>query len=213
MNLEEIRTNYSMMELDEKIVNENPMEQFKTWLQAAMDAEALEPTAATLSTVSKDMQPSSRVILLKEVTESGFVFYTNYESKKGMEMVFNPKVSLLFMWKELQRQLRIEGTVSKIDQNKSKKYFQSRPRGSQLSAWASEQSATVISRDYLEHQKQNLTLKFKDEDPLPLPDFWGGYEVIPSYFEFWQGRMDRLHDRIVYRQAEDAKWKIERLAP
>jgi pyridoxamine 5'-phosphate oxidase len=197
--------------LSEKILLPDPFRQFNLWFDEAKQFEAFEPTAAVLSTVGKENHPSSRTVLLKDVNKTGFVFYTNYESRKAKELTFNPNASLLFLWKELQRQVRIEGTAEKVSHEESEEYFHTRPRESQIGAWASDQSSIIPDRKSLDDKFEEYSRKF-GEDEIPLPDFWGGYILIPNYFEFWQGRPNRLHDRICYK-LENKMWKIFRLAP
>jgi pyridoxamine 5'-phosphate oxidase len=164
-----------------------------------------------LSTADVNGNPSARIVLLKEIDDSGFVFYTNYGSRKGKDLKENPKAALTFFWDELLRQIRIEGRIEKISKETSKKYFSSRPRESQIGAWVSAQSSVIPNREILENKFDELEEKFGNEE-IPLPDFWGGYRVIPNYFEFWQGRENRLHDRICYKKEND-EWKIFRIAP
>ena len=198
-------------ELAKDKVFENPFNQFSLWFDEAKQFETFEPTAAVLSTIDKENHPSARTILLKDVNEKGFVFYTNYGSKKAKELTSNPNASLLFLWKELQRQVRIEGTTEKVSRKESEEYFHSRPRESQIGAWASAQSSVIPDRKSLDDKFEEYRKKF-GEDEIPLPDFWGGYILVPNYFEFWQGRPNRLHDRICYK-LENNNWKIFRLAP
>jgi pyridoxamine 5'-phosphate oxidase len=210
-NISEIRNDYKLKQLDKKHVSENPSKQLEAWLSEAIDAALYEPTAMTLSTVSKDGKPSSRVLLLKGVDERGLIYYTNYKSKKGKELNNNPFTAINFFWPELERQVRVEGRTKKISQQESEEYFQSRPRGSQLGALTSSQSEEIEGREKLEKVKEKLEKDFSGKI-IPKPDHWGGYVLIPDYFEFWQGRPDRLHDRIVYFK-EGSEWKIKRLAP
>ena len=198
-------------ELAKDKVFENPFNQFSLWFDEAKQFETFEPTAAVLSTIDKENHPSARTILLKDVNEKGFVFYTNYGSKKAKELTSNPNASLLFLWKELQRQVRIEGTTEKVSRKESEEYFHSRPRESQIGAWASAQSSVIPDRKSLDDKFEKYREKF-GEDEIPLPDFWGGYILVSNYFEFWQGRPNRLHDRICYK-LENNNWKIFRLAP
>lgn len=209
MDLRDFRQNYTKGELLENLVHPHPIEQFKRWFTEAMEAKIIEPNAMTLSTAS-DNQVSSRIVLLKSVGE-GFTFFTNYSSKKGMDLSKNPQASLLFFWPELQRQIRIEGMVVKIATVDSKNYFKSRPLESQLGANVSAQSSVINSREELEKSYANLAKEFEGKE-VPMPENWGGYELIPSYFEFWQGRPSRLHDRIAYQKVQ-TDWEIFRLAP
>ena len=210
-NKKETEERRIIKELSEDDVLSNPFEQFNVWFDEANQTEIVEPTAAILSTVGEDNHPSARTILLKEVNEKGFVFYTNYESKKAKDIASNPNISLLFLWKEQQRQVRIVGQSEKISREESEKYFRSRPRESQIGAWASHQSSVIPDRKSLDNKFEEYRKKFGDKE-IPLPDFWGGYVIIPNYFEFWQGRPGRLHDRICYK-FEDQEWRIFRLAP
>ena len=210
MNLAELRENYQKGELLESMVAQNPLEQFKFWFKQAQDAKLPEPNAMFLSTVSQEGRVSGRVVLLKSVGE-GFSFYTNYLSHKGQDLAIHPKASLTFFWVELERQVRIEGEVKKISKEESEAYFRVRPRASQLGAWVSNQSTRIDSRELLEDRFAALEKEFEGKE-IPMPDYWGGYELIPSYFEFWQGRPSRLHDRVIY-ELSNGLWKIGRLAP
>lgn len=210
--LAQMRQDYSLKSLDESDVLRNPLDQFKDWMDEALKSEIPEPNAMTLSTVSQEGFPSSRVVLLKGIEKDGFIFYTNYESKKAIEMKVNPNVCLNFCWLGLQRQIRIEGTVSRISKKQSLEYFQSRPPGSQIGAWGSPQSQVIENREVLEDRIKAVQAQFKGQKELPLPKFWGGYKVKPTRIEFWQGRQSRLHDRIQFRKNKRS-WLIERLAP
>jgi pyridoxamine 5'-phosphate oxidase len=208
-----IRKSYEKNQLLESKVSANPFDQFKKWFHENLKSDHQDPTAMTLSTVDVHHQPSARIVLLKEYSQDkGFVFFTNYESKKGKEIKTNPKVSLLFFWPDVERQIRIEGNIKKVPASESEKYFQKRPRESQIGAWASEQSASIPDRKYLENTVIELEKFFEGKNKLPLPPFWGGYSVIPHYFEFWQGRKNRLHDRIVYHKKKGS-WQMGRLSP
>ena len=198
-------------ELNETSVDKNPFIQFTKWYESILNSNLNEPTAMMLSTADVNGNPSARIVLLKEIDDGGFVFYTNYESRKGKDLKENPKVALTFFCDELRRQIRIEGRIKKISRETSKEYFSSRPRESQIGAWVSAQSDVIPNREFLENKYAELKDKFGSEE-IPLPDFWGGYMVIPYYFEFWQGRENRLHDRICYKKEND-EWKIFRLAP
>jgi pyridoxamine 5'-phosphate oxidase len=205
-----LRRDYGKYEFSEKTVNENPFGQFKIWFQDAIDAKFLDPNSMALSTSTKDGKPSSRMVLLKHYDESGFVFFTNYESRKGKELAENPLASILFFWDKLERQIRIEGKIEIITPEESDEYYQTRPYEAKLGAWASKQSTKLTTRFTLMREVAALMLKYPKN--VPLPPFWGGYRLIPDIFEFWQGRVSRLHDRIVYEKNAD-KWKIYRLYP
>ena len=208
--LRDIRKQYLFAALDEQNVLKNPFEQFELWLKEAIESDQHEPTAMILSTVDKQMQPHSRVVLLKEFTHESFVFYTNYEGNKAQQIAENKRVSLVFFWPVLERQVRIEGKATKISEILSNSYFKSRPIDSQLGAWASPQSKLIHSADFLEKQFQYYQQKFGKE--VPKPPHWGGYSVKPTSIEFWQGRANRLHDRLLFT-LEGNDWKISRLAP
>jgi pyridoxamine 5'-phosphate oxidase len=210
MNLAEQRQEYAQKTLSEADVLPDPIEQFRIWMNEAFHAELPEPTAMTLATVGGNGRPSARIVLLKGCDAGGFVFYTNYQSRKGEELAANEWASLVFFWKELERQVRIEGTVEKVSAAESDAYFATRPLGSRHGAWASPQSAEIPSRDWLEAQWHGAEASHGD-DPS-RPPHWGGYRVVPVAIEFWQGRKSRLHDRIVYRREDDG-WRIVRLAP
>lgn len=207
----DLRSEYLHQKLDEQSVRENPFEQFAVWMDQTVQAEILHPTAMLLATVGVDGQPSCRVVLIKEVNDKGFVFFTHYDSHKGWQLAENPKVALTFFWNETERQVRIEGKVEKVDQQTSDEYFASRPYESRLSAAASPQSSVVGSRLELEQKRDEIRDRHRDGN-IPRPDQWGGFLVIPDKIEFWQGRENRLHDRIVYQRAHDG-WSIQRLAP
>lgn len=207
-----IRQDYVLGNLSESDVDHHPIQQFKTWFDAAMHSEVMEPNAMVLSTVSSNHLPSSRIVLLKDISEDGLVFFTNYESRKGEDMKNNPQVSLLFFWPELQRQIRIEGLIEFVSEADSDEYFQSRPRGSRIGALASPQSQEIPNREFLENRVEDLAVQYPENDYIPRPKYWGGYVVKPTYFEFWQGRSSRLHDRIVYKKTAGL-WEIIRVAP
>ncbi len=206
-----IRKEYTKDALNEDSVSSDPFAQFEKWFNDAIESNILEPNAMTLATVSNEGQPFQRTVLLKTFNMDGFVFYTNYTSRKAKQIENNPNVSLLFPWYSLERQVMITGKVSKVSTKESLNYFLSRPRGSQLGAWVSNQSEVISSRNLLEMKLEEMKRKFK-EGKIPLPDHWGGYRVVPSSIEFWQGRSSRLHDRIMYER-DDNSWKISRLAP
>ena len=207
----DIRTDYKLKSLSESDVSNNPFKQFTVWWNEAIQANLEEVNAMTLSTASKDGRPSSRIMLLKGYDEKGFVFFTNYESNKGKAIGENPYVSLLFFWKELERQVRIEGKIEKLETEYNDEYFYSRPVGSRIGAWASKQSNEIESREVLEADFKRFTSQFEGID-VPRPDHWGGYRVVPDKIEFWQGRSNRLHDRIMYK-LENTDWRIKRLSP
>ena len=209
---QDLRENYELDELLESSVDADPIKQLNKWLEDAIKKEQKEPNAMVLSTVKANGAPSSRVVLLKEMDPDGLIFYTNYESDKANQMAEYPTVALNFNWLDLQRQVRIEGTVEKIDAERSTKYFQSRPKTSQIGAWVSAQSKIISDRSVLEKAKQELDTKHKDDKVLPKPPHWGGYKVKPSMIEFWQGRRSRLHDRLRYSLSQE-KWIIQRISP
>jgi pyridoxamine 5'-phosphate oxidase len=210
MNIADIRKDYALRRLDESDVDADPSRQFHAWLREALAAEVPEPTAMTLATVDDEGSPSARIMLLKALDERGFVFYTNYESRKGHELASRPLAALTFFWKELERQVRIEGAVEKVSAAESDEYFASRPLGSRIGAWASTQSATIASRPWLEARVKAAEAQY-GESP-PRPPHWGGFRVIPDWLEFWQGRQSRLHDRIAYTR-EASGWVVSRLSP
>ncbi len=212
MDLGALRQEYTQADLDESSVDPDPFKQFEHWFEQAVKSELLEPNAMSLSTVSPSGQPSLRTVLLKFFDANGFVFFTNYTSRKARELEGNPRVALLFPWYGLERQVLVEGRAEKVSTAESLKYFVSRPHGSQLGAWVSQQSRVITSRSVLELKLAELKRKFTAGE-VPLPDFWGGYRVVPEALEFWQGRPNRLHDRIRYRREPEAAWLRERLAP
>ena len=205
------RKDYNKFELSKSKVSENPFSQFSNWFTNAQQIEDFEAHAMTLATASKNGFPSARIVLLKDYNENGFTFFTNYESRKAEEILNNPNVALLFFWAPLEQQIRIEGTIEKITIEESKRYFRSRPRRSQIAAITSLQSKPVVSREELEAKFANLEAEYNNKQ-IPFPTNWGGYLVKPSTFEFWQGRSNRLHDRLKY-SLKNNKWIIERLAP
>ena len=206
-----LRNEYARAGLSEAEVNPDPISQFRAWFEDALAAGLHEPNAMTLATSTPDGKPSARVVLLKGFDERGFVFYTNYDGRKAAELEHNPRAALVFYWGELERQVRIEGRVVRVSEDESDAYFESRPRGSRLGAWASEQSRTIDGRERLEARLRELEREYEGRN-VPRPTFWGGYRVEPEAIEFWQGRENRLHDRIVFRQTEGG-WEIERLQP
>lgn len=209
--IEQLRQEYAREELLERNVSKDPVDQFTAWFDQALLSEVVEPNAMSLATVGSDGKPSVRIVLLKGFNRNGFRFFSNYKSRKGKELDENPNASLCFFWPELERQVRLEGTVEKISRKESEEYFQKRPRLSQVGAWASNQSEEVSSREELEERFQKLQQQFEDET-IPVPEFWGGYLLKPSSIEFWQGRRGRLHDRLIYVNESDG-WTIKRLAP
>ena len=211
MDASRLRQEYTRAGLDEGDLDPDPIVQFHEWFEKVLEANLHEPNAMTLATASREGRPSARVVLLKGYDERGFVFYTNYEGRKASELEANPLCAILFYWGELERQVRIEGRASRLSAEKSDAYFLSRPRGSRLGAWASEQSRSVENRSVLEERVKALEAEYEGRE-IPRPLFWGGYRVEPEVIEFWQGRENRLHDRLVYRRAEGG-WKIERLQP
>ncbi len=212
MDLEQVRREYLQGGLRRADLPADPLQLFALWQEQAIASNLLDPTAMALATVSTNGQPSQRIVLLKNVDEKGFVFFTNYGSRKAGEIFANPKVSLLFPWHPMERQVKICGTAEKISVMESARYFATRPRDSQLAAWASSQSQAITSRSFLMMQLENMKQKFAQGE-VPLPDFWGGIRVRPHQIEFWQGGANRLHDRFEYKQREDNTWSISRLAP
>jgi pyridoxamine 5'-phosphate oxidase len=212
MSLSDLRREYALAGLKESDLDPDPFKQFDSWFQQALAAGLPEPNAMTLATATPDGKPSARVVLLKGFDERGFVFFTNYESQKGRELSANPLAALVCYWVELERQVRISGRVSKVSGEESEAYFRSRPLGSQLGAWASRQSEVVAGRKSLEDTLEQLTQEYETK-PVPVPPNWGGYRVAPETIEFWQGRPNRLHDRLRYTLQSNSQWLIERLAP
>lgn len=210
MNIADLRKDYALKRLDQTDVDADPLNQFHAWLAQAFEAQVPEPTAMTLATVDGEGRPSARIMLLKALDGRGFVFYTNYESRKGSDLAGRPRAALTFFWKELERQVRIEGGIEKVSAAEADEYFASRPLGSRIGAWASTQSAVIASRPWLEARVKAAQAQYGDNPPRP--PHWGGYRVIPDWLEFWQGRQSRLHDRIAYTR-ESSGWKIARLSP
>lgn len=211
LHLEDMRKEYKRSELNEQSVDKNPFFQFEKWFCEAKNAEVLEPNSMVLATCGADNMPNIRAVLLKIFDERGFVFFTNYNSHKAKEIEQNPNVALEFLWLDLERQVRVIGRCEKISTAESLSYFMKRSRGSRLGVWVSEQSSVISSRKLLVMAMDKMKQKFADGE-IPLPDFWGGYRVIPSKIEFWQGRENRLHDRVLYTKKSDG-WEIKRLAP
>lgn len=210
-NLAELRKNYSLGGLSETEAGSDPFSLFRTWFDQALQAGLNEPNAFTLATCTPAGHPSARAVLLKHLDDRGFTFFTNYDSRKGREIEANPSVAMVFLWDELERQVRIEGRAEKVSPEDSDGYYRVRPLGSRLGAWASPQSAVIPNREFLEQQHTELLKQFPDGDP-PRPPNWGGYRIVPEVVEFWQGRPSRLHDRIVFRRTT-AGWLVQRLAP
>ena len=207
-----LRKEYSRAELNESDLESGPYEQFRSWFDQAVAADLPEPTAMTLASATKKGKPSARIVLMKEFSDRGFLFFTNYESRKGRELLENPAAALLFHWVELERQVRIEGVVTKASRRQSEEYFQTRPTGSQLGAWASKQSEVVADRGVLERKLALLEEEF-DGKKIAMPSYWGGFLLKPSAMEFWQGRPNRLHDRLLYTRGRGNTWTIKRLSP
>ena len=212
MDLTSLRAKYTTKGLDIKDLNQDPFMQFETWFNEAINAKLTEPNAFSLATVGLDMMPSIRTVLLKIFDEKGFVFFTNYKSTKAKQIEENPKAAALFAWLDLERQVKIEGSIEKISSTESLKYFLSRPKGSQIGAWVSHQSEVITSRSLLEQKFDEIKKKFLKGE-VPFPSFWGGYAIKPIRIEFWQGGQDRLHDRFLYELQKDNTWTISRLAP
>jgi len=212
MNIQDIRKDYTQHELHEAALREDPIAQFSSWFEEALTAEVLEANACALATVDELGNPHNRIVLLKGVSKTGFQFFTNYTSDKANEIGRNPAVAMTFFWKELERQVRIEGRVSKMSEEDSKAYFSSRPHMSQLGAWVSNQSQIISSRLVLEQRLEELMQRYPEGTDVPYPAHWGGFELRPTKIEFWQGRPSRLHDRICYVQI-DQRWHKQRLAP
>lgn len=206
-----IRTDYSLAELNEQTVGDDPVVFFNKWFNDALNAQADEVNAMVMASVDKDHKPHARIVLLKGVEDNGFIFFTNYNSAKGTEVSANDHVALVFFWKELERQVRIEGTISKIATADSEAYFKSRPVGSQIGAWSSPQSSVINDRSVLEENYKNYTEQYGED--VPLPPHWGGYKVSPERIEFWQGRPSRMHDRILFTLGDNGEWSKCRLAP
>lgn len=210
-DISSLRRVFDQKGLRKEELQSNPFDQFHLWFEEAVKAEPFDPNAMTLSTVSPENRPASRIVLLKGIDSRGFIFYTNYQSEKGMHLAGNPHASVVFWWGQNQRQVRIDGVVERISPQQSDEYFASRPKDSQLGAWISKQSAVIPDRDWLSQRCDQFTEQFGD-DTIPRPPHWGGYRIVPDLFEFWQGQPSRLHDRFRYI-IKDGRWVTERLAP
>jgi pyridoxamine 5'-phosphate oxidase len=212
MSLADLRREYARAELDERTVDRDPLRQLLAWLSDATRAGLLEPNAMTLATATGDGAPAARIVLLKGADEKGLVFFSDSRSRKGEELARNPRASLVFWWGELERQVRVDGTVAPVAPEESEAYYRTRPEGSRISAWASHQSQVVPDRSTLERRWEEAARRYAGVD-IPRPPYWGGYRVTPTAYEFWQGRPNRLHDRIRYRLGADGLWSVERLCP
>jgi pyridoxamine 5'-phosphate oxidase len=211
LSIADLRREYTLGGLLEADADSNPFAQFTAWFRDAMDADVIETNAMTLATATPEGAPSARIVLLKDFDEQGFVFFTNYESRKGQELAANPRAALLFYWAQLTRQVRVEGELARVSAAESDAYFQTRSPLSRLGAWASRQSSVIPSRATLDERLAELTAQYGDD--IPLPPFWGGFRLVPRMLEFWQGRPNRLHDRLRYTRQPDDSWVIERLSP
>jgi len=212
MDIDELRREYTSVGLSENNLHQNPFKQFESWFQQAVDAKLDLPDAMTLATATKDAIPSARIVLLRGFDEHGFIFYTDYKSQKGRELFENPQAALVFFWRKLDRQVRIAGQVSVVSREESQTYFQRRPIGSRLAALASEQSQVLPNREALEERFNQLVGTYGEKE-IPLPAYWGGFRVSPHWVEFWQGRPNRLHDRLRYTRQPTEDWQIDRLSP
>ncbi len=212
-SLADLRENYTKAGLDSTDVSPNPFTQFNEWMKTAISSDILEPNAMTLATANADGHPSSRIVLLKHYDEDGFCFFTSYGSQKGQDLEANPHASITLHWKELERQICIRGTVKKTSREESENYFHMRPHSSQIGAMASAQSQPIADRPALLQREKNLIEEYPEGTTIPLPHYWGGYRISPTYIEFWQGRPSRLHDRIVYQKDSNGSWNTDRLCP
>lgn len=208
-----LREDYKAGKLIEAEAPDDPFELFHDWFKTAQESDCPEPNAMVLATITDHNTPAARVVLLKQMNDQGFIFFTNYDSRKGQELASHPNAAAVFNWLKLQRQVRIEGRVEKVEDQVSVDYFKSRPRKSQIGAWVSNQSEVISGREVLEAEQKAIEAKYADEENLPRPEHWGGYVIVPSLIEFWQGRRSRLHDRLVYRRDENGAWQRARLAP
>ena len=214
MDFTDQRLSYEKGQLDQQSVPKSPFELLKAWMNEAIEAQVQEPYAMSLATCGADSKPSVRIVLLREMTDKGIVFYTNYESAKGQDIAENPNAEALFFWHKLERQIRISGSIAKIDADKSAAYFQKRPHDSQVGAWVSQpQSGKVANRDVMEQTFEQLQTDYPEGTAVPTPEFWGGYEITINEIEFWQGRANRMHDRIVYHKEADGRFSTARLLP
>ena len=212
MSIADLRREYTTRGLHEQDLDPSPFIQFGKWFQEALSAELIDPNAMTLATSSREGKPSARIVLLKDFDQRGFVFYSNYESRKGLELESNPYGAILFFWAEVERQVIINGKVSRLSRKESEEYFHTRPVGSQIGAWASRQSQVISGPEVLESRVKELKRKYRGKE-IPMPSYWGGFLLDPSTFEFWQGRPNRLHDRLRYTLQSKGHWQIERLSP
>ena len=214
MDFTDQRLSYEKGQLDQQSVPTSPFELLKAWMNEAIEVQVQEPYAMSLATCGADSKPSVRIVLLREITDKGIVFYTNYESAKGQDIAENPNAEALFFWHKLERQIRISGSIAKIDADKSAAYFQKRPHDSQVGAWVSQpQSGEVANREVMEHTFEQLKTDYPEGVAVPTPEFWGGYEITVNEIEFWQGRANRMHDRIVYHKEADGSFSTKRLLP
>ncbi len=214
MDFSDQRLSYEKGQLDQQSIPASPFELLNVWMNEAIEAQVQEPYAMSLATCGEDNKPSVRIVLLREITDKGIVFYTNYESAKGQDIAENPNTEALFFWHKLERQIRISGSIAKIDADKSAAYFQKRPHDSQVGAWVSQpQSGEVANRDVMEQTFEQLKTDYPEGAAVPTPEFWGGYEITVNEIEFWQGRANRMHDRIVYHKEADGSFSTKRLLP
>ena len=214
MDFSDQRLSYEKGQLDQQSIPASPFELLNVWMNEAIEAQVQEPYAMSLATCGADNKPSVRIVLLREITDKGIVFYTNYESAKGQDIAENPNTEALFFWHKLERQIRISGSIAKIDADKSAAYFQKRPHDSQVGAWVSQpQSGEVANREVMEHTFEQLKTDYPEGAAVPTPEFWGGYEITVNEIEFWQGRANRMHDRIVYHKEADGSFSTKRLLP